>query len=100
MSKNFHRDRFFWVVAVQTSVVNFYLGGFGPAQSLLRADQGTSLAIAGLHGTAMGVASIIAGWANPRIAHKFGRNRASWIGLSIFITGLTLFVISPPVYLT
>jgi predicted MFS family arabinose efflux permease len=100
MSKGFHRDRFFWVVAVQTSVVNFYLGGFGPAQSLLRADQGTSLAIAGLHGTAMGVASIIAGWANPRIAHKFGRNRASWIGLSIFITGLTLFVISPPVYLT
>ncbi|MEY5030741.1 MAG: hypothetical protein RLZZ334_688, partial [Actinomycetota bacterium] len=100
MSKNFHRDRFFWVVAVQTAVVNFYLGGFGPAQSLLRADQGTSLTIAGLHGTAMGVASIFAGWANPRIAHKYGRNRASWIGLTIFITGLTLFVISPPVYIT
>ena len=79
---------------------SFYLGGFGPAQSLLRADQGTSLTIAGLHGTAMGVASIFAGWANPRIAHKYGRNRASWIGLSIFIAGLTLFVISPPVYIT
>jgi MFS family permease len=100
MNNGFNRDRFFWVVAVQTAIVNFYLGGFGPAQSLLRADQGTSLTIAGLHGTAMGVASIIAGWANPRIAHKYGRNRASWIGLTIFITGLTLFVISPPVYLT
>jgi predicted MFS family arabinose efflux permease len=100
MPKNFQRDRFFWVVAVQTAIVNFYLGGFGPAQSLLRADQGTSLTIAGLHGTAMGVASIFAGWANPRIAHRFGRSRASWIGLSIFITGLTLFVISPPVYIT
>jgi predicted MFS family arabinose efflux permease len=100
MPKSFHRDRFFWVVAVQTAIVNFYLGGFGPAQSLLRADQGTSLTIAGLHGTAMGVASIFAGWANPRIAHRFGRSRASWIGLSIFITGLTLFVISPPVYIT
>jgi predicted MFS family arabinose efflux permease len=100
MSKGFHRDRFFWVVAVQTAVVNFYLGGFGPAQSLLRADQGTSLTIAGLHGTAMGIASIFAGWANPRIAHKYGRSKASWIGLSIFITGLTLFVISPPVYIT
>ena len=100
MSKGFHRDRFFWVVAVQTAIVNFYLGGFGPAQSLLRADQGTSLTIAGLHGTAMGVASIFAGWANPRIAHKYGRNRASWIGLSIFITGLILFVISPPVFIT
>jgi len=100
MPKSFHRDRFFWVVAVQTAIVNFYLGGFGPAQSLLRADHGTSLTIAGLHGTAMGVASIFAGWANPRIAHRFGRSRASWIGLSIFITGLTLFVISPPVYIT
>ena len=100
MSKGFHRDRFFWVVAVQTAVVNFYLGGFGPAQSLLRADQGTSLTIAGLHGTAMGIASIFAGWANPRIAHKYGRSKASWIGLSIFITGLTLFVVSPPVYIT
>jgi predicted MFS family arabinose efflux permease len=100
MPKSFHRDRFFWVVAVQTAIVNFYLGGFGPAQSLLRADQGTSLTIAGLHGTAMGIASIIAGWANPRIAHRFGRSKASWIGLSIFVTGLTLFVISPPVYIT
>jgi hypothetical protein len=100
MSKGFQRDRFFWVVAVQTAVVNFYLGGFGPAQSLLRADQGTSLTIAGLHGTAMGVASVIAGWANPRIAHKYGRSKASWIGLSIFIFGLTLFVVSPPVYIT
>jgi predicted MFS family arabinose efflux permease len=100
MPKSFHRDRFFWIVAVQTAIVNFYLGGFGPAQSLLRADQGTSLTIAGLHGTAMGIASILAGWANPRIAHRYGRSRASWIGLSIFITGLTLFVISPPVYIT
>ena len=100
MPKSFQRDRFFWVVAVQTAIVNFYLGGFGPAQSLLREDQGTSLTIAGLHGTAMGVASIFAGWANPRIAHRFGRSKSSWIGLSIFIAGLTLFVISPPVYIT
>ena len=100
MPKSFQRDRFFWVVAVQTAIVNFYLGGFGPAQSLLREDQGTSLTIAGLHGTAMGVASIFAGWANPRIAHRFGRSKSSWIGLSIFSAGLTLFVISPPVYIT
>lgn len=100
MPKSFQRDRFFWIVAVQTAVVNFYLGGFGPAQSLLRADQGTSLTIAGLHGTAMGIASICAGWANPHIAHKFGRERASWIGLSIFSFGLLIFVLSPPVYIT
>jgi predicted MFS family arabinose efflux permease len=98
--KTFQRDRFFWVVATQTAIVNFYLGGFGPAQSLLRADQGTSLTIAGLHGTAMGVASIAAGYANPHLAHKFGRARSQWIGLGIFLVGLFLFVISPPVILT
>ena len=100
MPKTFQRDRFFWVVATQTAIVNFYLGGFGPAQSLLRADQGTSLTIAGLHGTAMGVASIAAGYANPHLAHKFGRAKTKWIGLGIFLVGLLLFVISPPVILT
>ena len=100
MSKSFHRDRFFWIIATQTAIVNFYLGGFGPAQSLLRADQGTSLTIAGLHGTAMGVASIFAGYANPYLAHRLGRNRAGWTGLAIFSLGLTLFVISPPIFLT
>ena len=100
MVKSFHRDRFFWIVATQTAIVNFYLGGFGPAQSLLRADQGTSLSVAGLHGTALGIASIAAGYANPRMAHRFGRERLSWIGLLIFIAGLTIFVISPPIILT
>lgn len=100
MPKSFQRDRFFWIVATQTAIVNFYLGGFGPAQSLLHADQGTSLTIAGLHGTAMGVASIAAGYANPRLAHRFGRERLSWIGLLIFTSGLVLFVASPPVFLT
>ena len=100
MPKTFKRDRFFWIVATQTAIVNFYLGGFGPAQSLLRADQGTSLTIAGLHGTAMGVASIAAGYANPHLAHRFGRAKSQWIGLGIFLLGLFLFVISPPVILT
>ena len=100
MPKTFQRDRFFWIVATQTAIVNFYLGGFGPAQSLLRADQGTSLTIAGLHGTAMGVASIAAGYANPHLAHRFGRAKSQWIGLGIFLVGLFLFVISPPVILT
>ncbi len=100
MPNTFHRGRFFWIVATQTAVVNFYLGGFGPAQSLLRADQGTSLTVAGLHGTALGVAAIAAGYAFPHFTHRFGRTRSSWIGLTIFSTGLIIFVISPPVFLT
>ena len=100
MPKTFQRDRFFWVVATQTAIVNFYLGGFGPAQSLLRADQGTSLTMAGLHGAALGIASIIAGYANPHLAHKFGRTKSQWIGLVIFAVGLLMFIVSPPIFLT
>ena len=100
MPNTFHRGRFFWIVATQTAIVNFYLGGFGPAQSLLRADQGTSLTVAGLHGTALGVAAIAAGYAFPHFAHRFGRTRSGWIGLTIFSTGLIIFVISPPLFLT
>ncbi len=88
MPAKLERDKFFWTIALQTLVVNFFLGGFGPAQPLLRADQGTSLTIAGLHGTAMGLASILAGFINPWISHKFGRANAGWIGMGIFVGGL------------
>lgn len=94
------RDRVFWTISAQIALVNFYLGGFGPAQPLLREDQGTSLTVAGLHGTAMGVAAIIAGALNPHLVHKFGRNRASWLGLGLFAAGIVMFVYSPPVQLT
>jgi MFS family permease len=94
------RDRYFWTIALQTVVVNIFLGGFGPSQPLLRADQGTSLTIAGLHGTALGLASIIAGFANPHLVHRFGRGQAAWIGLGVFSVGLTIFVASSAVPMT
>jgi hypothetical protein len=74
MPTTFKRDRFFWTVAAQTAVVNFFLGGFGPAQSLLNHDQKTALWITGLHGTAMGVASILSGMSLPHLAHRYGRS--------------------------
>lgn len=100
MPATLNRDRFFWTIALQTVVVHFFLGGFGPAQPLLRADQGTSLTIAGLHGTAMGLASILAGLSNPWISHKFGRANAGWIGLTIFVGGLISLSFLQPVALT
>lgn len=94
------RDRVFWAIALQVAIVNFYLGGFGPAQPLLRSQQHTSLTVAGLHGTAMGIASIFAGLISPRLVHRFGRATTSWLGLAIFSLGILFFVISPPVQLT
>ena len=100
MPAKLQRDLFFWTIALQTVAVNFFLGGFGPAQPLLRADQHTSLTIAGLHGTAMGIASILAGLSNPWFSHKFGRANAGWIGLVIFVFGLTSLAFLQPVALT
>jgi predicted MFS family arabinose efflux permease len=100
MPKTFQRNGQFWLLALQVATVNFFTGGFGPSQALLREDQGTSLSVAGLHGTAMGVAAIIAGWLNSKMVHRFGRSNSTWIGLIIFSTGIALFVFSPPVQLT
>ena len=92
MPHSFTRDKTFWVIALQVTILNFYLGGFGPAQPLLRADQGTSLTIAGLHGTAMGIAAICAGLSNSRLVHFFGREKTSWIGMWLFCIGVIMFV--------
>ena len=93
-------DRVFWAIALQVAIVNFYLGGFGPAQPLLRSQQHTSLTIAGLHGTAMGVAAILAGFASPHLVHRIGRASTSWLGLTFFSIGVLMFVFSPPIQLT
>jgi len=80
----YKRDKVFWLVALQTAVFGIFMGGFGPALPLLQEDQGTSGAIAGLHGTALGVASIIAGYLNAPLVHKYGRYRSIWLGLVTF----------------
>ena len=91
----YKRDKVFWLVALQTGVFGVFMGGFGPALPLLQEDQGTSGAVAGLHGTALGLASIIAGALNARVAHKFGRYQSIWIGLIVFNIGALAFVALP-----
>jgi predicted MFS family arabinose efflux permease len=100
MPKTFKRNGQFWLLALQVATVNFFTGGFGPSQALLREDQGTSLGVAGLHGTAMGIAAIIAGGMNSKLVHRFGRPNTTWIGLTVFSIGIVFFVFSPPVQLT
>ena len=100
MPKTFQRNGQFWLLALQVATVNFFTGGFGPSQALLREDQGTSLGVAGLHGTAMGIAAIIAGGFNSKLVHRFGRSNTTWIGLSVFSLGIAFFVFAPPVQLT
>ena len=94
------RDAVFWTACLQGTILNFFLGGFGPAQPLLRQEQGTSLTVAGLHGTMMGIAAIIAGFLHPTMIHKIGRPKTSWIGLLIFTTGVPVFVLGGSIAFT
>ena len=82
-------------MALQTGVFGIFMGGFGPAIPLLREDQGTSAAVAGLHGTALGIAAIIAGYINAPLVHRYGRYKSLWIGSVIFNIGAFSFVIFP-----
>jgi len=92
----YKRDKVFWLVALQTGVFGVFMGGFGPALPLLQEDQGTSGAVAGLHGTALGLASIIAGALNARVAHKFGRYHAIKVfGSDLSFSILVLWHLSP-----
>jgi MFS family permease len=94
------RDTAFWTIASQATILNFYLGGFGPAQQLLREEQGTSLTVAGLHGTMMGLAAIIAGLIQPNLVHRYGRRNISWIGLAIFGIGVPFFALGSSISFT
>jgi predicted MFS family arabinose efflux permease len=96
----YRRDKIFWLVALQTGAFGIFMGGFGPALPLLQEDQGTSGAIAGLHGTALGIASIIAGYLNAPLAHKFGRYKSIWLGLIIFNMGAMSFIALPEYWQT
>lgn len=91
----YKRDKVFWLAALQTGAFGLFMGGFGPALPLLQDAQGTSAAIAGLHGTAIGLASIVAGAFNAHIVHRFGRITTVWIGLITFNVGALGFVIFP-----
>ena len=98
--QTYKRDQVFWLAALQTGVFGIFMGGFGPALPLLQADQGTSAAVAGLHGTAMGISSIIAGSINARVAHRFGRPQSVWLGLMIFNIGAMSFIVLPKAWQT
>ena len=94
-SATYRRNKVFWLAALQTGAFGLFMGGFGPALPLLQQEQGTSAAVAGLHGTALGLASIIAGSLNARIVHRFGRMNSVWLGLTIFNLGALGFVLLP-----
>nr|WP_275587102.1 MFS transporter [Micromonospora terminaliae] len=67
----------------------FFLYGFGPVVPLLRDEQGTSAAVAGLHSTGIAVGALAGGALFAPVARRLGRGPAIWLGLAGVAAGVT-----------
>ncbi|MET7468536.1 MFS transporter [Micromonospora sp. NPDC005257] len=76
------RDRITWLTYAQLGLWGFFLYGFGPVVPLLRDEQGTGAAVAGLHSTGIAVGALAGGALFAPIARRLGRGPAIWLGLA------------------
>ncbi|WP_405113783.1 MFS transporter [Micromonospora sp. NBC_01405] len=84
-------DRTTWLAYSQLALWGFFLYGFGPVVPLLRDEQGTSAAVAGLHSTAIAVGALLGGALFAPVARRIGRGRSAWLGLAGVAVGVTGF---------
>ncbi|MGS2614238.1 MFS transporter [Micromonospora sp. LZ34] len=82
------RDRLTWLTYAQLGLWGFFLYGFGPVVPLLRDEQGTSAAVAGLHSTGIAIGALTGGALFAPIARRFGRGAAIWLGLAGVAVGV------------
>ncbi|WP_435121636.1 MFS transporter [Micromonospora tulbaghiae] len=83
------RDRITWLTYAQLGLWGFFLYGFGPVVPLLRDEQGTSAAVAGLHSTGIAVGALAGGALFAPVARRLGRGPAIWLGLAGVTAGVT-----------
>lgn len=84
------RDRPTWLIYLQLATFATYIYGLSAALPLLRIEQQTSNTVAGLHGTAMALGTIMAGLSLRAFTRRFGSRATTWIGLAGVNTGLLM----------
>lgn len=72
------RDLATWLIYLQLGLWGYFNYGFGPIVPLLRVEQGTSAAVAGLHSTAIAVGAVAGGALYPHLSRRFGRGPVLW----------------------
>ena len=98
--RSLRRDRTTWLAYVQWGLFGYFLYAFEPSVALLRDDQGTSRAVASLHGTAMAIGTIVCGLMAPVVVHRMGRGRMLRLGSVLVAVGLTTYVTTTALPLT
>ncbi|MEU1235632.1 MFS transporter [Micromonospora aurantiaca] len=94
------RDRITWLTYAQLGLWGFFLYGFGPVVPLLRDEQGTSAAVAGLHSTGIAVGALAGGALFAPVARRLGRGPAIWLGLAGVAAGVTALGLLRPLSAT
>ncbi|MFL6099575.1 MAG: MFS transporter [Actinomycetales bacterium] len=70
----------------------WFLYSFGPVIPLLRREQDTTRAIAGLHGTALAAGALISAALTLPLVRRLGRRRLMYVACALVTTGLVLLV--------
>jgi fucose permease len=86
--REYQRDRVTWLVHWQLALWGYFLFGFAPVVPLLRTQFGLSRAVAGLHGSAISLGTVLAGLAYPMLCARLGRRRTGWLGLAGMCAGV------------
>lgn len=91
------RTRATFLVYAVLGFYGWFIYGFGPVVPLLRDEQGTSRAVAGLHGTALAVGALVAGALYPVLARRLGRGRTLWVMLVALAAAILVLAAVPSV---
>ncbi|PWR11485.1 MFS transporter, partial [Micromonospora sicca] len=81
-------DKITLLAYAQLGLWGFFNYGFGPVVPLLRDEQGSSAAVAGLHSTGIAVGALLGGALFAPIARRLGRGPAIWLGLAGVAAGV------------
>ncbi|SCG42627.1 MFS transporter [Micromonospora inositola] len=93
-------DKITQLTYAQLGLWGFFLYGFGPVVPLLRDEQGTSAAVAGLHSTGIAVGALLGGAIFAPVARRLGRGPTIWLGLAGVAAGVTALGLLHPLAAT
>lgn len=88
----FRRDRLTLTLDGAFVTWGWFLYAFTPTVPLIADEQGISFALAGLHGTAMAVGSIVSGFVTPWISGRWGRRVQFQAGTVVILLGIVTLV--------
>jgi len=86
------RDRLTWLTYLQLGTYGYFIYGFGPTVSLLRDEQGTSRSVAGLHGTALAVGTLLSALVLGALVRRLGRPTVIRAGMAVMCLGIVTYV--------